>query len=274
MTRAIGSSTDRRTTDVLRIASVSFFNAKPLIYCLDDADDLHLLLDVPSRLIDALRENRADVALLPVIDYQRMDGLRIVPAGAIGCDGPTLTVRIFSRKPIQQIGTLACDSDSHTSVALARIVLAEHFKIHPEFIAHQTAPGSAAKHDAVLLIGDKVVCEEPVGYPFQLDLGQVWKEMTGLPFVFAIWTAREDVDLRDLPQRLENARRAGLAHAAELVARHAVPRGWPAGIAMQYITAYLKYDVAQPQLEAIGRFFDLCARHGLIEKPVRPLLSY
>src|SRR3954469_15289607 len=118
---------------LLRVASVSYFNAKPLIHGLDRQSDVHLLLDVPSRLIDHLRDERADVALLPVIDYQRMYGLRIVPSGAIGCDGPTLTVRIFSRVPIERITTLACDTDSHTSVALAHLILANRFGLRPQF---------------------------------------------------------------------------------------------------------------------------------------------
>src|SRR5579859_1626131 len=80
----------------LRIGSVSFLNAKPLIHGLEEADGLDLQLDVPSRLLDGLLENRFDVALLPVIDYQRMPGLRFLTAGGICCDGPTLTVRIFS----------------------------------------------------------------------------------------------------------------------------------------------------------------------------------
>ncbi len=107
-------------TATLTIGSVSYLNAKPLIYGLDSADDrdLRLVLDVPSRLGDGLRDRRFDVALLPVIDIQRIDGLRLLTSGGIGCDGPTLTVRIFSGRPIQQIKTLACDPDSHTSVAL------------------------------------------------------------------------------------------------------------------------------------------------------------
>src|SRR6185295_11507886 len=135
----------------LRIASVSYLNATPLIYGLDQEPDRELLLDVPAKLIDVLRDGRADVALLPVIDYQRLDNLCIVPAGGIGCDGETLTVRIFSKTPIERITTLACDTDSHISVALARLVLAEHFKIAPEFVDLGRAPGDAAR----LLIGDK-----------------------------------------------------------------------------------------------------------------------
>src|SRR5207248_2528409 len=128
--------------------------------------------------------------------------------------------------------------------------------------------------DAKLLIGDKVVCEEPAGFEHQIDLGSAWKHMTGLPFVFAVWTAWNGVDLRDLPQRLEQAKRDGLEHAAEIVKRHAVARGWPAGLALQYLTVYLKFDVGERELRAMSRFHELAAKHGAIEGSVRPLERY
>src|SRR5436305_132657 len=118
----------------LRVGSVSFLNAKPLIYGLEESPRVELFLDVPAKLLDGLKERRFDVALLPVIDYQRMEGLRVLTAGGIGCDGPTLTVRIFSPVPIERIRMLACDTDSHTSVALARVILAESYGIRPEFV--------------------------------------------------------------------------------------------------------------------------------------------
>src|SRR5689334_23123652 len=85
-----------KTAHAVRLGCVSFLNAKPLIYGLENEPALPLSLDVPSRLIEGLHDNRYDIALLPVIDYQRLDGLVVVPSGGIGCDGPTLTVRIFS----------------------------------------------------------------------------------------------------------------------------------------------------------------------------------
>src|SRR5688500_16289791 len=109
----------RATPAMLRLSAVSFFNTATLIYGLDRDPSLTLRLAVPSALLNDLTHDRADVALLPVIDYQRAEGLRIVPAGGIGCDGPTLTVRLFSRTPIEQTTTLAVDPDSHTSVVLA-----------------------------------------------------------------------------------------------------------------------------------------------------------
>jgi chorismate dehydratase len=267
-------STKSHTRRVLRLGSVSFLNAKPLIYGLDAAEGIELGLDVPSRLLDGLRQGRYDVALLPVIDYQRMEGLRLLTSGGIGCDGPTLTVRIFSPVPIEQIQTLACDTDSHTSVALARIVLAESYRIRPEFVPLTSfREGQAAAGVAKLLIGDKVVAQEPARslMPYQLDLGEAWKRLTGLPFVFAAWMAREGVELPDLPRRLEEAKRQGLAHIDDIIDRDAGALGWPADVARRYLTRHLKFDIGAAQLQAIEHFHALAARHHLLAARLRPL---
>ena len=254
-----------------RLGSVCYLNAKPLIHGLDEADDLELSLDVPAKLIDGLRGGRFDVALLPIIDYQRLPGLRIIPSGGIGCDGPTLTVRVFSRVPVGDVRTLACDTHSHSSVALARVILAEAYGTTPRFVELDTddprAESSAvpARAEARLLIGDKVVCEEPAGFPHQLDLGEAWKRLTGLPFLFAAWVARDGVELGDLPDRLSAAKRAGLADVDGLVRRFAVPRGWPADLARRYMTGFLKYDVGPRQMEAVRLFHALAFKHGQID---------
>lgn len=261
-------------TQTLSVGSVSFLNAKPLIFGLDRHSDLQLILDVPSRLLDGLRSQQMDLALLPVIDYQRLDGLRVVPASGIGCNGPTLTVRIFSRIPISQIQTLACDTDSHTSVALARILLAEQWHVTPRFVDWTTGDGHQAHADAILLIGDKVVCNEPEGFEYQLDLGAGWKDITGLPFVFAVWMARPQVDLGNLPERLLAARQEGLAHVDDIIAQFAVPRGWPANIAKKYLREYLHYEIGPQQLEAIRLFHQLAGKYHLVGPPVRQLQMY
>jgi chorismate dehydratase len=237
---------------------------------LESIDWLDLSLDVPSRLLGGLVEKRFDVALLPVIDYQRLSGLRILTAGGIGCDGPTLTVRIFSRIPINEIRTLACDTDSHTSVALARVVLAERFGIKPKIVEldfhHKMIDGEGSDADAArLLIGDKVVCEEPKDCPHQLDLGQAWKELTGLPFVFAAWMARAGIELASLPAALEKAKNLGLQNVDEIIAAHAVPRGWPVDVARQYLTEYLKFDIGPSHLQAVRLFHNLAHKHGVFD---------
>lgn len=256
--------------DAFRLGSVSFVNARPLIYGLDARPDVQLTLDVPANLLDGLRASRFDVALLPVIDYQRIDGLQILPAGGIGSDGQTLTVRIFSRTPIERIRTLACDPDSHTSVALARIILSRTYHARPAFIDLGRAP-TMTPHDAQLLIGDKVICEEPIGFPNQLDLGVAWKDLTGMPFVFATWMGRPQAISEALDETLRRAKRDGLAHVDEIVARHAVPRGWPAHVAREYLTRYLQFDIGEAELEAIRTFHRLAAEEGLISSPPRAL---
>lgn len=269
VTHAIDLTSRTRT---LSIGSVSFLNARPLIHDLHRADDLRLTLDVPARLLAGLKQHRFDIALLPVIDFQRMENLCIVPSGGIGCDGSTLTVRLFGQQPIEQTRVLACDPDSHTSVALARIILKERYGLSPEFIDLRNATG--APGEARLLIGDKVVCEEPAGFEHQIDLGAAWKEITGLPFVFAVWIARAGIDLGDLPQRLLEAKRNGLAAVREIITRYALPRGWPAGMALQYLTLYLKYDIGEQQLRAIELFHQKAAEHGIIPSPPTPLVLY
>ncbi|MFT3786123.1 MAG: hypothetical protein QM770_08155 [Tepidisphaeraceae bacterium] len=188
-------------TAPLRLACVEFINTKPLIEGLRNDPSLALSLHVPSALADELKSERADVALLPVIDYQRLPGLRIVPGSCIGCDGPTLTVRLFAHEPFDRVRRVATDPDSHTSVALAHVLFAKRFQTNPEFIDLR----EARPDDARLLIGDKVICEAPAGFDHQLDLGQAWKELTGLPFVFATWCAHDGVNVGDLHLKLTRA---------------------------------------------------------------------
>src|SRR5262249_18494696 len=108
-------------------------------------------------------------------------------------------------------------------------------------------------------------------FEHQLDLGAAWREMTGLPFVFAIWAVREAVEWDGLSARLEQTKRDGLNNIREIISRHAIPRGWPAGIALQYLPVYLKYDIGARQLEAIELFYRKAADHGLISAPTAPL---
>jgi chorismate dehydratase len=253
----------------IRVDSVAFINSRPLIRGLDREPSIQLTMAVPSRLIDGLAEGRTDVALLPVIDYQRLPGLRIVPASCIGCFGPTLTVRLFCRVEPRRVTRVACDTDSHTSVALARVIFAKRYGTSPDFVDLPLATG--ADDEARLLIGDKVICEPPAGYPIQIDLGEAWRDLTGLPFVFAIWTARAGIELGDLPRLLRDAKERGLREVDEIVATDAVPRGWPADVARQYLTEHLKFDVGPRQLEAIDRFHAYAEELGIIPSPRRPL---
>ncbi|MCC6240684.1 MAG: menaquinone biosynthesis protein [Phycisphaerales bacterium] len=258
----------------LCVGAVSYLNTKPLIWGLDELPGVKLKLDIPARLLAGLQQKQFDIAMLPIIDYQRMEGLTLVPSAGIGSDGQTLTVRIFSRVPIDKIEILACDNHSHTSVGLARVILAEHYHLKPQFVDLQSPESTdrAGQAHARLLIGDKVVRQKGDDFPYQLDLGQAWREHTGLPFVFAAWMARPGVQLGDLPVILEQAKRQGLVNIDIIVQRHAAELGWPPELARTYLTRNLQFDIGPRQLEAIRLFYQLAARNGVISSPPRELV--
>jgi len=260
------------------VAAVSFLNARPLIEGLDEEPGVHLISDVPSRLLKTLLEDRAAVALCPVIDFQLSPAeLSIVPVGAIGSDGPTLTVRIFSQVPMAEVTHVHADGDSHTSVALLAVVFNELYGRFPEVKALESPDvnGSDAPPETILLIGDKVVRNEPdpALYPHQLDLGEAWRRMTGLPFVFACWMARADHDLGNLPDVLRRYRDRNRNRVAAIAATHAKASGWPEGLAAAYLGKILRYDIGSRELEAIELFWLRCHEIGLIER-LRPIKLY
>jgi chorismate dehydratase len=260
------------------IAAVSFLNARPLIEGLDKEPGVRLIADVPSRLLETLNEDRAAVALCPVIDFQLSPTeLVIVPAGAIGSDGPTLTVRVFSRIPMDEVAHVQTDGDSRTSVALLKVVFGELYRQVPivKTLESTDVNGSASPPETVLLIGDKVVRNrpDPARYPHELDLGEAWREMTGLPFVFACWMARAENGLGDLPDLLGRCREGNRDRAAQIAAEHAEPSGWPEELAVEYLAEVLRYELGPRELEAIEVFWQRCHALGLIDR-LRPMKLY
>ena len=253
------------------VAAVSFLNARPLIEGLDEEPGIQLVTDVPSRLLGTLIGDRASVALCPVIDFQLSPAeLSIVPAGAIGSDGPTLTVRIFSRVPMDEVVVVRTDGDSHTSVALLAVIFDELYGRVPEIktLDSTDVNGSETPPDTVLLIGDKVVRSrpDPALFPHQLDLGEAWRQMTALPFVFACWMARIDRDLEDLPEILARRREINRRRIPDIVAARAAASGWPEDLATQYLGRILRYELGARELESVELFWSRCHNLGLVDQ--------
>ena len=260
---------------VQTIGCVRYLNARPLVDGLDEVDGIRVVSDVPSRLLDGLLTGTTEIALIPIIDYQTSpEPLFIVPVGAIGSDGMTLTVRVFAKRPIDEIRRVAVDGDSRTSVALLQVVFAgiQGSRIEVVPLAGSDPSNLPDGIDAALLIGDKVVNAAP-DLPHQLDLGEAWKELTSLPFVFAAWMARQSFDLGDLPRLLARRRALNLSRIPDLAARHAPAAGWPLPLAEHYLGHILRYDLGQRELKAITTFWERCRRLGLIEE-IRPLELY
>lgn len=265
----------------VRLGAVSYLNTLPLIEGLGKLRDAQLTLTVPSRLADLLGSGEIDAGLASIIDAQRADlpPLALLPAGMIGCDGPTMTVRLFSSAPIERLGPIHADIDSHTSVVLLKIILKRRYGLSPEIVpldAEQLAaggPGAEAVRRwpaSMLIIGDKVITASPPAalYPHQLDLGEAWKALTGLPFVYAMWMCRADEAAsertRTIAALLDRQRRHNATRLDWIVAARGPARGWPIEAARQYLGGLLRYDVTPQDRRAVDLFFDLAAEDGFI----------
>jgi chorismate dehydratase len=216
--------------------------------------------------------------LCSVIDQQTSScELELVPVGLIGCDGPTDTVRLFSRTPITQLQSIACDIHSNTSVVLLQLILAQAHGVHPELTPFD-ALASEEEPEAMLLIGDKVVHMAPSeeSYPHQLDLGEAWKNLTGLPFVFGAWFRRAEEDKaqaetsRQLAVILDHRRRHNRSRIESIIAREAPSRGWDVTRARTYLRERLRFAPTPERIEAIREFHRRAADVGVITGP-RPL---
>lgn len=266
-------SFNRSMGPLYRIAAVSFLNSRPLVEGLAECPDIDLCFDVPSRLPAMLEENRVDAALVPVVDLLWPDR-RWVPISdaCIGCDGETMTVRVFSRMAPDRITRLAVDPASHTSVLLARLIWRRLYGISPG--THPLAAGDdPGGHDAVLLIGDRVVADAPYGFTYQMDLGGAWKALTGLPFVFAVWAAHEERASEPLGRLLSSARDRGVARAAEIAAEEGPGRGWPPAVAKTYLTRNLSFRVTERHREGLHTFFRWAAAEGIAPEPRGSVLA-
>ena len=198
----------------MRIGGVPFGVGAPLLAGLESESGVDFVALPPARLIEQLRAGHLDAALVSSVEAARLPGYR-APAGlGIACKREIRSVRAFRRRgvPIRNIGI---DEGSATSVALLRILLARRYadEMAPAVgftpIAPTTRPDELP-HDLVLLIGDAGLAAD-AGSREVWDLGQQWRALTGLPFVFALWLLRPGADADAILPVLQRARQRGRA---------------------------------------------------------------
>ena len=189
------SSASLTTLQTQAIGAVQYLNTKPLVHGLASHNRIRLSYDLPSRLADRMAAKQLDVALIPSIELFRGAGYRVVSDACIGCRGPVMSVKLFFRTAPKRVLRLAVDEGSRTSAALAQILLAEQCGVRPEVEVLPIGAGLAdTSADAVLLIGDRAIGSQAGSFQLVWDLGDEWCRWTQLPFVFAVWAARFDVE--------------------------------------------------------------------------------
>ena len=259
----------------MRIGAVNYLNSKPLVCGLAElAPAARVTYDLPSRLADSLLAGRLDVALVPSVEFFRAPGQQIVSDACVACRGPVLSVKLHFRVPPKDVRRVALDEGSRTSAALTQILLAETCGVRPAWEPLPIGCGpETTDADAVLLIGDRAIAAEGRGSRVEgrgpgkfyevWDLGERWWEWTGLPFVFAMWVARDGADVSEVAGVLGAARDRGVRQLDEIAACEGPLVGISAEMAKSYLRENLHFELGAREWAGLRRFYELCVAHGL-----------
>lgn len=253
-----------------RVGHIQFLNCLPLYWGLARTGtllDLELTKDTPEKLSERLVAGELDVGPVTLVEYlKNADDLVAFPDIAVGCDGPVMSCVIVSQVPLEQLdgARVALGSTSRTSVRLAQLLLAERFGVRPDYY---TCPPDLAlmmrEADAAVLIGDAALranLHDGPKYGLAVhDLGALWKEWTGLPFVFAVWAARKEYAERrpELTRQVHQAflasRDLSLEEVGKVAEQAARWEAFDAEVLERYFTT-LDFRFGGPQLEAVTEF--------------------
>lgn len=269
---------------MLKVGWIDYANCSPLLLQIEDRlPDSGILLQhgVPAQLNAALATGLIDVCISSSIEFARhVDNYLVLPGHCIGSDGPVQSVLLFANRPVQELGgeRLLVTAESATSVVLLQILLAQHWGLSGYSIEATQLPWQEALDTVpgVLLIGDSALRASMAGKtPYCYDLGAAWKEMTGLPFVFALWQVNQSAvhteadGLHRLLALLDQARDLMPQRLRELAAR-APETGWMAPERLVDYWRHITYRLDERHLAGLDRFYCLATELGLIEAVAKP----
>jgi chorismate dehydratase len=238
-----------------RVCAVSYLNTAPLVWGMLHGPQRGLFdLDfrIPAECADQVASGAADIGIIPSFELIRQD-LDVIRGTGIGCHGPVRSILLVSSRPAAEIRTLAADSSSRTSVALARIILERRYGVEPEVRPHPPELASMLRNaDAGLIIGDpalRIPVERESRHVY--DLGAEWVEMTGLPMVFAVWAGRKGAITPEVSQAFRDSCRYGCEHMEEIVASEAAGREFPAALVREYLTRNIVHELGERDYEGM-----------------------
>jgi chorismate dehydratase len=245
----------------VRVGCVKYLNARPLIRGWRG----NVEFDHPSALCQQLAKGQLDVALVSSFEFLRNPIYRIVDDVSISSDGPVYSVVVAHRGEFSDIEEIELDPASETAVKLLRCLLAEL-----GLTASLTGGTAGSTPRARLIIGDQAISfRQNHADSFQFwDLGEQWKKLTGLPFVYALWLIRPEVpDAKSIAQRLRGLRDKNLADLAGVVADVAdEKRAVTPEFLDRYYNEHLRFGFGTREKGGLQTFADLCAKHGVLPK--------
>jgi chorismate dehydratase len=262
----------------MRLGRIPWINAAPVYAAMDRG-----LVPAPTTVIsataaelnDLLAAGELDLSVVSAVEYARdAASYHLLPDLAISCDGAVHSVALFSKRPLSELdgATVLRSASSRTSVLLLELLCRHVWNVRPHFVtaraeANDLAALQSLPHEAVLVIGDAALHLRASGiYPVCADLGSAWKEWTGLPFVFAVWAARREVDRGEalaLHRQLLVSRDWGITHLDQLAGEAAERTGIPASTVRAYL-GDLDYQLSYRHLAGLTEFFGRLAKDGLV----------
>jgi chorismate dehydratase len=239
----------------IRVAAVSYLNTKPLLYGIKRhpvLNEIELIEDYPSKIAQMLIDDQVDVGLVPVAATLRLADWNIVTDYCIGSNGAVASVCIFSQVPMEEIETIYLDYQSRTSVNLARVLLRDYWKKEVRLI---DAKGEDYREKitgttAGVVIGDRAL-EQRLKSKYIYDLGEAWKDFTGLPFVFAAWIANKKLS-DEFITSFNEANALGLHHLDEVIAENP----FPVFDLRTYYTKCISYELNEEKRKGMEMFLE------------------
>jgi chorismate dehydratase len=248
----------------LRVASVPYLVGRPVDEGLAAEPGVEFTRAVPARLARGLADGSLDVALVSSVELFRLSGASYLDGPCIAGEGRVSSVQVFLRKPVAEVQSLALDPASRTSVVLSQVVWPGPPPALVE-VPEGTDPRSVAA-DAWLRIGDAALREHlAAGSPPVLNPSELWRERTGLPFVFALWVARAGVDLAPWAAAFARSRAVGRARMEALAREAAAEWSVPEAATRHYLFEECLYEPGARLAPALHAFRDAGAALGLCD---------
>jgi chorismate dehydratase len=264
----------------MKIGRIPYINCYPVYGAIDrgvvslDAD---LIDGVPTDLNRRMSVGELDISVVSAVEYARdSERYLLLPDLAISCDGPVRSVMLFSRRPASELSSrnVVVSRSSMTSVALLELMFENVWHAKPRFVAGDAEVSDVVESndgdtDARLVIGDAALVlgsNHRDRYPYVYDLGQVWKDWTGQPFVFAVWVAQRSTDVKEAliaHAGLIASRNWGLAHLPELAKQAHQATGVKREVCAEYLSG-LDYGLSYSHLAGLTDFYRRLVERGRI----------
>lgn len=258
-----------------QISASSYSNTAPLVWSFlygAQHGRVELIMDnAPARSAELLADKRIEAALVPVIEYQRIDDVLLVPNVCVGARQRVRSVCLATKdKDLSKVESVSLDISSRTSIALSKIIFREFYGVEPVYkISKPNLPEMLSESDCALIIGDPALTVDESVYR-KFDLAETWKNFTGCGFVFAMWMA--NAERAEIAKTIDfaAARDEGLRHLDEIISNYETEIPLSRRDFTSYLTENISYEIDDSMREGLQLFYRLAQKNGLTQN-VKPL---